>query len=131
MSCSLLCRPLCVIYDCSSRQLTNTIFTVLLQVREGPSSLLSAEAWQREMEAEKCPHGGVPLTDGTGTSLCEGPAQQEQGCPPASSSSVPAQAGCQGLRLSALAAVTPQFTAIAEELGLSSSSAEAGREISP
>lgn len=130
MSYSLLCGPLCVICDYSSRHLTNTIFAVILRVIEGPSSFLSGEAWQREMEAEPCTNTGVALTDGTGTSLYEAPAQQEQGCLPASFAA-PAQVGGRGLWLSTLAVVTPQFMAIAEELGLPPSSAEAGRETSP
>lgn len=36
MSYSLLCGPLRGIYDYSSWRLTNMIFAVLLQVREGP-----------------------------------------------------------------------------------------------
>lgn len=53
ISYSLLCGPLCGIYDCSSQDLANTIFTVSLRVREELSSLLSRGAWQK-MEAEHC-----------------------------------------------------------------------------
>lgn len=53
MSYSLLCGPLCGIYDYSSRDLANTIFTVSLRVREELSSFLSRGAWQK-MEAEHC-----------------------------------------------------------------------------
>lgn len=73
MSFSLLCGPLCGIYDYNSQHLTSTIFAVFLQVREEPSSVLSREAGQSEIEAEPCTNTDVPLTEGSDTSLCARP----------------------------------------------------------